>query len=109
MLLSASCLGDFHPSVTQRVSWHRQARAHCQALKEPPREAVEKPEDAPGTPVQAGEAPKRVSPHRGLGLLRVTHTVFLSIVVRPSQASHLRGASSGAGGLAALSLAEGCR
>lgn len=73
---------------------------------------MEKPEDAPGTPVQAGEAPKRVSPHRGLGPLRVsvTHTVFLSIVVRPSQASHLLGAAgSGAGGLAALSLPKGCR
>ncbi|XP_059685828.1 forkhead-associated domain-containing protein 1 [Gavia stellata] len=37
----------------------RQAQARCQALKDASRETVEKPEDAPGTPVQAGEASER--------------------------------------------------
>ncbi|KAM6191562.1 forkhead-associated domain-containing protein 1 [Sarcoramphus papa] len=37
----------------------RQARAHGQALKDASQETAEKPEDAPGTPVQAGEASER--------------------------------------------------
>ncbi|KAM6236514.1 forkhead-associated domain-containing protein 1 isoform 1-T1 [Spheniscus humboldti] len=37
----------------------RQAQADCQALKDASRETAEKPEDAPGTPVQAGEASER--------------------------------------------------
>ncbi|KAK4809849.1 hypothetical protein QYF61_021309 [Mycteria americana] len=37
----------------------RQAQADCQALKDASRETVEKPEDAPGTPAQAGEASQR--------------------------------------------------
>ncbi|XP_052649045.1 forkhead-associated domain-containing protein 1 [Harpia harpyja] len=37
----------------------RQARAQCQELKDACRETVEKSEDAPGTPVQAGEAFQR--------------------------------------------------
>ncbi|XP_009577439.1 PREDICTED: forkhead-associated domain-containing protein 1, partial [Fulmarus glacialis] len=69
----------------------RQAQADCQALKDASRETMEKPEDAPGTPVPASEASERVSLHRGcrgLGLLTVsiTHTVFLSIVVKPGYA-----------------------
>ncbi|KAM6296251.1 forkhead-associated domain-containing protein 1 [Aegotheles albertisi] len=37
----------------------RQSQARCQALRDACREAAEKPEDAPGTPVQAGEAAGR--------------------------------------------------
>ncbi|XP_032863676.2 forkhead-associated domain-containing protein 1 isoform X2 [Tyto alba] len=37
----------------------RRAQAHCQALKDASRETAEKPEDAPGTPAQAGETSER--------------------------------------------------
>ncbi|KAM7083994.1 forkhead-associated domain-containing protein 1 [Ciconia maguari] len=37
----------------------RQAQADCRALKDASRETVEKPENAPGTPAQAGEASER--------------------------------------------------
>ena len=98
------------------VCWRRQARARGQALKDASRETAEKPEDAPGTPVQAGEASERVSPHggrRGVAPLRraMVHAGFLCLVgrpgdARPSLASARRWLKAGAP--AALSLAEGC-
>lgn len=47
------------------VSWHRQAQARCRALTDAARETTKDADpkkDAPGTPVQAGEASKGVSP-----------------------------------------------